>query len=240
MKISLDSIKLKISDSLFLECPLGKLKPATFMFLTRESVDFISRFSIQLNETFRKNNVTNISDFLNHHSDGDQSELINQKRKGRIKLTCKWSSIDLNREIANLTLFLNKPKDNADFNTHLLKYFDSKQDHSLDVPKIVNRKMNSKTIRKQVGDQATLLCKVRNQQELKIDWFKKTDDGQLINLNEELMTTKNALDLSNFVIKAGRLSINELSKDDFGEYVCRASNNYGEDYAFYMLEMIGN
>ena len=238
LKIVLDSIRLKISDHLYLECPIGRLKPATFMFLRKDAVDFVSRFSIQLNDTFenlkkskKKTDDVDLGTFLNNQINLNNSN-NERKRKDKVLLNCKWLSSDFSREFGNLTLYLNKPRDNPAFNDHLFKYFDAKQDHSLDVPKII--RSANKVLKRRIGEKVHFYCNA-NQAEIKINWYRK-DENDFINLNDELKTNKHALDITNYRITFNRLTIREIQDNDFVEYICRANNDYGEDYMSYKLE----
>lgn len=216
------------------------------MFLRKDAVDFITRFSIQLNETFENNRQkktkANLGTFLNsRYNELNESEdnglIVDQRsKKDKILLHCKWLSSDFNQEFGNFTLHLNRPKDNAQLNQHLFNYFDAKQEHSQDVPRITSSA--NKVFRRKVGDKVSFFCNVNQPAGVKMTWYRK-DNNSFINLNTELKTNQHGLDIVNYKLTANRLTIKELSDGDFAEYICRVSNDYGEDYAFYKLEMIG-
>lgn len=206
------------------------------MFLRKDAVDFITRFSIQLNDTFngikkkKKKKASNLSKFLNKNVTFGDSFEDKKTKPDKILLNCKWLSSDLNNEYGNLTLFLNKPNDNQELNKHLLKFFTPQVNSK--PPEII--KSANKIFKRELGDKISFYCNV-NQPQVKINWFKKDEDG-FINLNDELITNKNGLDISNYRITSNRLTIKELQESDFAEYMCKASNDYGDDYISYKLE----
>ena len=249
----LDSIRLRISDSLYLDCPISDLKPATFMFLRKDAVDFITRFSIQLNDTFqslrnsrKRKEEEDLSAFLTRNlneehgfgEDGDfnDSNGLRQPKHDRVLLNCKWLSADLSQEFGNLTLYLNKPKDNRNFNRHLYQYFEREQSESATKPQII--RSANKVFRRKVGDKVTFFCNSL-QPQLKIVWYRKDQDGEFINLNDEIRTRKYGYDIASFRIAANRLTIREIQEADFAEYICRASNEHGDDMISYKLESSG-
>lgn len=257
LKVVLDSIRLRISDSLYLECPISDLKPATFMFLRKDAVDFITRFSIQLNDTFqslrnrrKRKEEEDLSAFLTRNlseeeppsgsfsEDGDStpgSVAGRQPKRDRMLLNCKWLSADLSQEFGNLTLYLNKPKDNRNFNKHLYQYFEREQSDSQARPQII--RSANKVFRRKVGDKVTFFCNSL-QPQLKIAWYRKDEDG-FINLNDEIRTRKYGYDIASFRITPNRLTIREIQEADFAEYICRVSNEHGDDMVSYKLESTG-
>jgi len=241
LKITLDTVRLKISDSLYLECPIGRLKPPTFMFLRKNAVDFMTRFSIQLNDTFQSNKKKkrkeeDLATFLNSNwsSSNEDSSPVVEESKDKLLLHCKWLSSDLDQEFGNFTLHLIKPKDNVQLNNHLFKYFDSKLDHSQDVPKIISS--SNRVFKRKLGDKVSFFCNVNRPSNVKVTWYRK-DENSFINLNDEMRTNKHALDIVNYRLTSNKLTIKEISENDLAEYICRASNDYGEDYVFYKLEL---
>lgn len=247
LKVVLDSIRLRISDALYLECPIGDLKPASFMFLRKDAVDFITRFSIQLNDTFeslkkRRNHKEDLPAFLTRNlneedldgtSFSEGSDPTGQP--DRVLLNCKWLSSDLSQEFGNLTLHLNRPKDNKNFNRHLYQYFEREQAGLQARPQII--RSANKVFRRKLGEKVSFFCNSL-QPQLKTVWYRKDEDG-FINLNDEIRTRKYGYDTASFQITPNRLTIRSIQEADFAEYICRASNEHGDDMISYKLESSG-
>lgn len=222
------------------------------MFLRKDAVDFITRFSIQLNDTFqglknkrKRKEEEDLSAFLTrslNEEDGQGSRGFDEtvvssatRQPDRVQLNCKWLSADLSQEFGNLTLSLNRPKDNENFNRHLYQYFEREQAEPLARPQII--RSANKVFRRNIGDRVSFFCNSL-QPQLKIVWYRKDEDG-FINLNDEIRTRKYGYDTASFRITPNRLTIREIQEADFAEYICRASNEHGDDMISYKLESSG-
>lgn len=75
------------------------------------------------------------------------------------------------------------------------------------------------------GQNVTWICKAHSDLEVIYSWFR------VVNSTEKL-TTKYPMDTSNPQV----LTINNITRDDFGEYQCIATNGIGEDFSFVSLK----
>jgi hypothetical protein len=246
LQIVPETIRFRLASHLFVECPLTTSGTSSYVFWRPNSVDLISRYSIQLNETMRLLHLQNtqkakLNDrlryFRSFKSAADtlalgptsiDSSLSKPKQKAGHLLVCKV--MDQNRvEYGNITLQLSSSRDERRFRSHVQHFFESDSSkvdarHSAtlkllrDAPPLIQRKL---------GETVRLSCPVVSStgESVQTVWFK---DDHMIASTEHTYSPILPSDVNykRYLLRNGRLTIRSIGREDVGKYTCLAYTQF--------------